>query len=58
MALQPGTRLGPYEVLSLIGAWGLGAMNINGADPEGDDNQATFHALSLAPATTSTLTDQ
>ena len=42
MALQPGTRLGPYEVLSLIAAGGLGAMNINGADPEGDDNQAHF----------------
>jgi hypothetical protein len=45
MALQPGTRLGPYEVLSLVGAGGLGAMNINGADPEGDDNQATFHGI-------------
>ena len=58
MALRPGTRLAPYEVLSLIGAGGLGAMNINGASPEDDDNQATFHAFPLAPATTSTLTDR
>ena len=26
MALQPGTRLGPYEVLSLIGAGGMGEV--------------------------------
>lgn len=26
MALSPGTRLGPYEVLSLIGAGGMGEV--------------------------------
>ena len=26
MALQAGTRLGPYEVLSLIGAGGMGEV--------------------------------
>jgi serine/threonine protein kinase len=26
MSLQPGTRLGPYEVLSLIGAGGMGEV--------------------------------
>jgi eukaryotic-like serine/threonine-protein kinase len=26
MALQPGTRLGPYEFLSLIGAGGMGEV--------------------------------
>ena len=26
MALQPGTTLGPYEILSLIGAGGMGEV--------------------------------
>jgi serine/threonine protein kinase len=26
MSLQPGTRLGPYEILSAIGAGGMGEV--------------------------------
>ena len=26
MALQPGTTLGPYEIISLIGATGMGEV--------------------------------
>ena len=26
MAIQPGTRLGPYEILSAIGAGGMGEV--------------------------------
>ena len=26
MALQPGTNLGPYEILSLLGAGGMGEV--------------------------------
>ena len=26
MSLQPGTRLGPYEILALIGAGGMGEV--------------------------------
>ena len=26
MPLEPGTRLGPFEVLSALGAWGMGVV--------------------------------
>ena len=49
MALQPGTRLGPYEVLSLIGAGGMGEV-YRGRDTRLDRSVALkILAPTLAP---------
>jgi serine/threonine protein kinase len=49
MALHPGTRLGPYEVLSLIGAGGMGEV-YRGRDTRLDRSVALkILAPTLAP---------